>query len=55
MSAQNLFGTPAEQAALSADVAERTTETTEDGLPPVIIASMIFCPSIVAVSIGWSC
>ncbi|SDS10540.1 MULTISPECIES: hypothetical protein [Jiangella] len=54
MSAQNLFGTPAEQAALSADVAERA-ETTEDGLAPIVIASIIYCPSIIAASYGFSC
>ncbi|WP_157987423.1 hypothetical protein [Jiangella endophytica] len=55
MSAQNLFGTPAEQAALSADVAERAAETTEDGLAPIVIASIIYCPSIIAASYGFSC
>lgn len=55
MSAENLFGTTAEQAALTTDVDERTEETTEDGLAPIIIASIMYCPSIIAASYGFSC
>jgi hypothetical protein len=55
MSAENLFGTETEQATLTADVDERAEETTEDGLAPIVIASIMYCPSLIAASYGFSC
>ena len=42
-------------AALTTDVDERTEETTEDGLAPIVIASIMYCPAIIAASYGFSC
>lgn len=56
MSAESIFGTAAEQAAVAADVEERVEDQVEeDGLAPIVLASIMYCPSLVAVSIGWSC
>ena len=56
MSAQNLFGTENELGALAADL--ETAETTEDGIFGVddtIVLSVIVCPSLIGLSIAYSC
>lgn len=57
MSAEALFGegqdrTEFEELAVERAVAE---ETTEDNLAPIVIASIMYCPSIAAATYGFGC